>query len=309
LNCFRAVRVGKAQQTSGFKPAGAKGGVYFSLEEALFLADSGRITLIHNGEPMLLGSVYALLARTPGAMDQYLVYAYLRRAGHIVRRVGTTPPFKLRAKAADAAAIAAEMEMDLRDYEFLRSLDKFAPVDLGIDDNDLIDSEEDEEAGEEEDDDDNDDDNDDDDNDNDDDVTDGATSTTATSKKRSASNHKSAKRNCTTTVAAEDDDEQPSIAVAGPTDPCFHLFTTLVKKFKRSAPGAPDFCCFVRNYAEPFPTITESLRMLQRSNGVTLLLCVVQGNSLTFFSMQLPHHRTATMRLQRRQTRKPQTNE
>lgn len=303
MNCFRAVRVGKAQQTSGFKPAGAKGGVYFSLEEALFLADSGRMTLIHNGEPMLLGSVYALLARTPGGMDQYLVYAYLRRAGHIVRRVGTTPPFKLRAKAADAAANAAEMEMDLRDYEFLRSLDNFAPVDLGIDDNDLIDSEE------EEDDDDNDEDeeakeDDNDDNNEDDNDTDVAVSTTTTaSKKRSATHDKSAKRNRTTMPAEA---EGPSVAVAGPSDPCFHLFTTLVKKFKRSAPGAPDFCCFVRNYSESFPTITESLRMLQRSNGVPLLLCVVQGNSLTFFSMQLPHHRTATMRLQRASNRRHQ---
>lgn len=258
---------------------------------------------------MDLSHVYALLARTPGAMDQYLVYTYLRRAGHIVRRVGTTPPFKVPNKAVDAAANAAEMEMDLRDYEFLRSLDKFAPVDLGIDDDELPtndaddddnaddDDDNDDEDEEEDDDDDNVDDDDGDNNNNDDDVS------TASNKKRTATHDKSAKRIRNTNVdvlsVPSGDAIESTGAAVGPSEPCFHLFTTLVKKFKRSAPGAPDFCCIVRNYSEPFPTITESLRMLQRSNGVPLLLCVVQGNSLTFFSMQLPHHHTATTRVRR----------
>lgn len=288
---------------------------YFSLEEALFLADSGRVTLLHNGAAMDLSHVYALLARTPRAMDQYLVYTYLRRAGHIVRRVGTTPPFSATSKAVDAAANAAEMEMDLRDYEFLRSLDKFAPVDLGIDDDELpttdADDDVDDDNADDNDDDEKDDDDEDDDNlDDDNDASGGSNNgdvddnnAAVASKKRTATHDKSAKRirntNFDVLSVPSGDAIESTGAVVEPTEPCFHLFTTLVKKFKRSAPGAPDFCCIVRNYSEPFPTITESLRMLQRSNGVPLLLCVVQGNSLTFFSMQLPHHHTATTRVRR----------
>lgn len=271
--------------TSGFKPVGGRGESYLSLEEALYLVDSGRVVLLRDGVPMDTAAVYALLARTPGAMDQYLVYAYLRRAGHIVRRVGTTPPFQLTETAADVAANAAEMEMDRRDYEFLRSLDCFAPIDLGLDDDEEEEGEEDEEGQED------------------------GEAEEEEEKEEDEGQHEQKR---TRTGASDDGNDNGAATATAVTtaattvqpandkiEPCFHLFTTLVKNFKRSAPGVPDFCCVVRSYAEPFPTITESLRMLEASRGVPLLLCVVQGSSLTFFSMQLPHHRTATTRVRR----------
>lgn len=64
---------------------------YLYPEEALFLLDRGNLDLCINGLPMSIQRAWATAMSAPDSvsLEEYLAFAYLRRAGYVVRRFNT----------------------------------------------------------------------------------------------------------------------------------------------------------------------------------------------------------------------------
>lgn len=84
LACVTCTR-GNAMQSMGFFEQGKQ---YLFPEEALWLADRGGIDFCINGLPASMQRAWSVAISAPNciSMKEYLVYAYLRRAGYVVRR-------------------------------------------------------------------------------------------------------------------------------------------------------------------------------------------------------------------------------
>lgn len=84
LACVTCTR-GNAMQSMGFFEHGKQ---YLFPEEALWLVDRGGIDLCIDGLPASTQRAWAVTisAHNCVSMEEYLVYAYLRRAGYVVRR-------------------------------------------------------------------------------------------------------------------------------------------------------------------------------------------------------------------------------
>lgn len=184
-----------------------------------------------------------LVCRGDCTHDEYLVYSYLRRGGHIVRRPQHTPAYTRAPSSSADAALEEDGEQAV-----LHELDIFAPLRFAFEEAAAPNkrSADDAASG----------------SDskrrragsvdtvvalsacNDDDAGDNASDEQGAVLKRAAAK------------AANDTARSPLVATQRPLRVSFHLFEVLVKMFRPSEPGVPDFACVVQKWvcgaARPF---------------------------------------------------------